>query len=75
MGIDKLRAEHEKWRIPESTLFIVSLLGGSLGGFLGMRIYHHKTKKASFYIIYALALILHIALLYFVLTNFDLSFN
>lgn len=69
MGIDKLRAEHKEWRVPESTLFIMSLLGGAIGGFGGMFLFHHKTKKPAFYIIYATALVLHLALLYFIFTK------
>ena len=43
-GADKRRARRESWRIPEKTLFLLSLLGGSAGALLGMRIFHHKTS-------------------------------
>lgn len=49
MGIDKLKARRRRWRIPERTLFIVALLFGSIGIFVGMHIFHHKTKKPRFY--------------------------
>lgn len=45
MGFDKHCAVKEKRRIPEATLFIMALLGGSIGGFLSMKLFHHKTKK------------------------------
>jgi Predicted membrane protein len=48
MGIDKMRATHKDWRVPESTLFIMSLLGGAIGGFGGMFLFHHKTKNQRF---------------------------
>jgi uncharacterized membrane protein YsdA (DUF1294 family) len=48
MGTDKRKAQTGKWRIPERTLFIPVLLGGSIGGMLGMRIFHHKTKHWKF---------------------------
>ncbi len=48
MGIDKRRAKKNAWRIPEKTLFLLSLLGGSAGALLGMRIFHHKTRKWYF---------------------------
>ena len=47
-GADKRRARRESWRIPEKTLFLLSLLGGSAGALLGMRIFHHKTRKWYF---------------------------
>lgn len=43
MGIDKRRAKKDKWRVPESRFFLIALLGGSLGGWIGMKVFHHKT--------------------------------
>ncbi len=48
MGADKSKARRGAWRIPEKTFFIVSLLGGSLGTFLGMMIFRHKTRHWYF---------------------------
>lgn len=70
MALDKLFAVKDKRRIAESTLFIMSFLGGAAGGFAGMFAFHHKTKKPQFYIIYAISFVLHGALLYFIFTNF-----
>ncbi len=64
MFIDKHRAKSHKWRIREKTLFFFSLIGGSIGGFLAMFIFHHKTRKPLFYIVYALGLIINAFLLY-----------
>lgn len=61
-GIDKAKAKKNAWRIPEKTLLGFSLLGGALLGLIGMRLFHHKTKKPAFYISVPLFLILHIAL-------------
>lgn len=47
-GADKHRARKGKWRVPEKTLFLLPLLGGSVGGILGMRVFHHKTKHWYF---------------------------
>lgn len=47
-GIDKWKAENRKWRIRESTLIGLACIGGSVGGFLAMHIFRHKTKKLSF---------------------------
>lgn len=49
-GLDKVKAKRRQWRIPESTLLGVAVIGGSIGAFLGMQIFHHKTKKPKFYI-------------------------
>ncbi len=50
MAVDKSKARRNKWRIPEATLFLFAIFGGSLGCLLGMRIFRHKTQKPKFYI-------------------------
>lgn len=47
-GIDKSRAKRGVWRVPEKTLFLLPLLGGSIGALLGMRTFRHKTKHWYF---------------------------
>lgn len=61
MGADKRRAQNDKWRIKERTLFITAFLGGGLGGVLGMQIFRHKTKHTSFMIGMPLLLLWNIA--------------
>ena len=63
MLADKIKARKKAWRIPEATLMGVAAIGGSLGGFLGMRLCRHKTKHPKFFIGIPLFLALHIALL------------
>lgn len=48
MGADKRRARRERWRVPEKTLFLLALVGGACGGFLGMRLFRHKTRHWYF---------------------------
>ncbi|MCI7322355.1 MAG: DUF1294 domain-containing protein [Lachnospiraceae bacterium] len=48
MGIDKSKAKKHAWRIPEKTLFLASLLGGSIGTWAGMYVFRHKTKHWYF---------------------------
>lgn len=48
MGADKRRARRHAWRIPEKTLFLAAILGGSLGAWAGMYVFHHKTKHWYF---------------------------
>jgi uncharacterized membrane protein YsdA (DUF1294 family) len=50
MALDKYKAEHDKWRIPEKTLFLITLLGGGIGTMFGMYKFRHKTKKMYFVI-------------------------
>lgn len=49
-GADKRRAKKHRWRIPEKTLFLLPLLGGSVGGIAGMYAFRHKTKHWYFQI-------------------------
>lgn len=47
-GIDKYKARHKKWRIPEATLLLLAALGGSIGALLAMRVFRHKTLHRKF---------------------------
>ena len=47
-GIDKLKAKRSKWRVPEATLIWMAVLGGSVGAWLGMKAWHHKTQHKKF---------------------------
>ncbi|MBE5848900.1 MAG: DUF1294 domain-containing protein [Lachnospiraceae bacterium] len=49
-GIDKSKARRNKWRIPEATLFLFAIFGGSIGCLIGMQVFRHKTQKSTFYI-------------------------
>ena len=61
-GVDKHKAKKEKWRVPEATLLLLSVIGGSIGALIGMRLFHHKTRKAKFRIGVPIILILQIIL-------------
>lgn len=56
MGVDKLKAKKRAWRIPEATLFVIALIGGSPGAIIGMHLFHHKTRH--WYFLYGLPAIL-----------------
>lgn len=47
-GIDKYKARHDRWRIPESTLLWLAAVGGSVGAWVGMQVWHHKTLHNKF---------------------------
>ena len=64
MGTDKSNARQNKRRIPEVTLFLVALLGGSLGAVVGMNFFRHKTKHWYFVVGMPLILILQLAAIF-----------
>lgn len=47
-GIDKWKAQHHRWRIPESVLLGLAAAGGSIGAWIGMQLWHHKTQHKKF---------------------------
>lgn len=63
MGIDKYKAKKRAFRIPEATLFIVAIIGGSIGSIAGMYAFRHKTRHRSFVYGMPLILIIQIALI------------
>lgn len=62
-GIDKWKAAHERWRVPESTLFLLAAFGGSLGALLGMQVWRHKTQHWTFRLGIPLIFVLQVGLL------------
>ena len=61
MGVDKHKARKRAWRIPESTLFVLALIGGSVGSIAGMHLFRHKTRH--WYFLYGMPAILLIQIL------------
>ena len=47
-GNDKYKAKKAKWRISEATLLLLAVLGGSIGAWMGMKVWHHKTMHKKF---------------------------
>jgi len=67
MGIDKYKAKKRAFRIPEATLFIIAIIGGSAGSLMGMYLFRHKTRHRSFVFGIPFILLLQIVLVYAVL--------
>ena len=65
-GIDKFKAQRSKWRIPESVLLGLAVIGGSVGAWLGMIVWRHKTQHKKFKYGIPLILTIQIALLFLV---------
>ena len=61
-GIDKLKARKGRWRISEATLLLLALVGGSIGSWLGMKVWHHKTMHRKFQYGLPVILLLQLAL-------------
>lgn len=64
-GWDKRKARQNQWRVPEHTLLALAFAGGSVGALLGMRVFHHKTRKNKFRLGVPVALLLWVLLLGF----------
>jgi uncharacterized membrane protein YsdA (DUF1294 family) len=60
MGIDKIKAKKNEYRIPEKTLFMWAIVGGSIGSIIGMYFFRHKTRHLSFQIGMPLILLVQI---------------
>ncbi|KKY01558.1 MULTISPECIES: DUF1294 domain-containing protein [Paraclostridium] len=65
MYIDKQKAIKREWRIPESTLMTLSLIGGAVGTYLGMYTFRHKTKHTKFTIGVPICIVINIFSYYF----------
>lgn len=63
-GVDKYKARHQKWRIPEATLLTLAAIGGAAGALLGMVVFRHKTKHLRFVLLVPLFVLVWAALVY-----------
>lgn len=70
MGFDKWKAKRGSWRIPEKTLFMVTLIGGGVGTITGMYVFRHKTKKLYFTVGFPVILIAEVILVIDVVRRF-----
>ncbi len=66
-GIDKYKAKKAKWRISEATLLLLAVLGGSIGAWMGMKVWHHKTMHKKFKYGIPAILLIQIALMTYLL--------
>ena len=65
-GIDKWKAKRSKWRISEMTLLSIAVIGGSVGAWIGMKVWHHKTMHKKFKYGIPLILFAQIAIVLFI---------
>lgn len=69
-GIDKYKAKKAKWRIPEATLLLMATIGGSIGAWAGMQVWHHKTLHKKFKYGVPVIFLLQIALTFYLYNDF-----
>lgn len=68
-GVDKYKAKRGKWRISEATLLAMAIIGGSIGAWTGMKVWHHKTMHKKFAIGVPIVLVLQVAFaIYFLIS-------
>ena len=70
-GIDKYKAKKGRWRISEATLLVMAVIGGSIGAWAGMRLWHHKTMHKKFKYGIPIIIIIQVALAVYLPTNID----
>ena len=69
-GIDKWKAKKSMWRIRETALLGLAVLGGSIGAWLGMKVWHHKTQHKKFkYGVPAIIIVQLALIVYFIISN------
>ena len=71
-GIDKLKAKRSKWRISEATLLWMAVIGGSIGAWLGIKIWHHKTMHKKFKYGVPAIIILQIAAIVYIIVKLEI---
>ena len=70
-GIDKYKAKKNQWRISEATLLTMAAIGGSIGAWAGMRLWHHKTMHKKFKYGIPVIIVMQVALAVYLPTNFE----
>ena len=71
-GIDKWKAKNSKWRIRETALLGLAVLGGSIGAWLGMKVWRHKTQHKKFkYGVPAIIIVQLALIVYFIITKIN----
>lgn len=72
-GIDKYKARKGKWRISENSLLLLAVIGGSIGAWLGIKIWHHKTMHKKFCYGIPLVILVQVAILIYFLHHESLQ--
>lgn len=73
MGIDKFKAQNHMWRIPEKTLLLYPLLLGSVGSYIGMKVFRHKTLHPQFKYGIPALFVVNVICIYYIFTKFIIT--
>lgn len=65
VSLDKYKAKNRLWRIPERTFFLLSILGGGIGVYIGLFFFNHKTRHWYFVTIIPLIILAQIIAIYY----------
>ena len=68
-GVDKRRAIRQQWRISERMLLTLAFFGGALGLYVAMKVFRHKTRKATFRYFVPIVLIVQIFVYFLLMTS------
>ena len=69
-GIDKRKAKKSRWRISESSLLLLALCGGSVGAWLGLQVWRHKTQHKKFYVGIPVIMVVQATLFFLIIREF-----
>ncbi len=69
VSLDKFKAKNKLWRIPERSFFLLSILGGSIGVYLGLFIFHHKTRNWYFMTLVPLIILAQTVFVYYLVNK------
>lgn len=75
MVFDKKAAINNKRRVPEKNLYLMSVLGGALGGLLALVFKRHKSRHIDFIIVFSITLLLHLLVIFWIMSHFILTFT
>ena len=67
MGFDKRQAKHHASRIPEKNLWLLAIIGGGIGAYLGMQAFRHKTRKTSFRVGFLMLALAYVFLIFYLM--------
>ncbi len=70
---DKQKAKHHKWRISEATLWVIALMGGSVGSYATMKIIRHKTKHKSFMVGFPVIIITQVLIIIYLIFKIQIG--
>ncbi|MDF2985023.1 MAG: putative rane protein [Eubacterium sp.] len=69
VSLDKYKAKNKLWRIPERSFFLLSILGGSIGVYIGLFFFNHKTRNWYFMTVIPFILLAQLIFIYYLINK------